>query len=33
MSCGYIHPGKQAPDKCPACVKPSAYFEVLAKNW
>ncbi len=32
-SCGYLHKGLQAPDKCPACVKPSGYFELLANNW
>ncbi len=33
LSCGYIHMGKSAPDKCPACVKPKGYFELLGKNW
>jgi rubrerythrin len=33
LSCGYIHVGSQAPDKCPACVKPTGYFELLAENW
>ncbi len=33
LSCGYIHRGKQAPDKCPACVKPTGYFELLYENW
>lgn len=33
LSCGYIHTGASAPDKCPACVKPKAYFEILARNW
>lgn len=32
-SCGYVHEGLQAPDKCPACVKPTGYFELLGKNW
>lgn len=32
-ACGYIHKGLQAPDKCPACVKPTGYFELLANNW
>lgn len=32
-SCGYLHTGKEAPDKCPACVKPRGYFEILAENW
>lgn len=33
LSCGYIHIGKSAPDKCPACVKPASYFELLGENW
>lgn len=33
MNCGYIHEGQQAPKKCPACVRPSNYFEVFAPNW
>ncbi len=33
LSCGYIHTGKEAPKKCPACVKPSGYFELLYENW
>ena len=32
-NCGYIHTGNSVPDKCPACVKPSGYFEVLADIW
>jgi len=33
LSCGYIHTGKDAPKKCPACVKPTGYFELLCENW
>jgi rubrerythrin len=33
LNCGYIHTGKTAPDKCPACVKPAGHFELLCKNW
>ncbi len=33
LSCGYIHTGTTPPDKCPACVKPSGYFELYTKNW
>ncbi len=33
LSCGYIHTGKAAPEKCPACVKPTGYFELLCENW
>ncbi|MDJ0819882.1 MAG: rubrerythrin family protein [Desulfobacterales bacterium] len=32
-NCGYLHVGTAAPDKCPACVKPRGYFELLAENW
>jgi rubrerythrin len=32
-NCGYLHTGMAAPDKCPACVKPQGYFELLAENW
>jgi rubrerythrin len=33
LSCGYLHMGKDAPDKCPACVKPKGYFELLCENY
>ena len=33
LGCGYIHQGKSAPDKCPACVKPTGYFELLCENY
>lgn len=33
LSCGYIHTGKDAPDKCPGCVKPTGYFELLCENY
>jgi rubrerythrin len=32
-NCGYLHEGKGAPDVCPACNHPQAYFELLAENW
>jgi rubrerythrin len=32
-NCGYIHEGTKAPEKCPACAHPQAYFEVLAENY
>lgn len=32
-NCGYIHEGVKAPDKCPACAHPQAYFELLAENY
>ncbi len=32
-NCGYIYEGEEAPQKCPACAHPQAYFELLAENW
>jgi rubrerythrin len=32
-NCGYLHTGVEAPEKCPACVMPQGYFELLAENW
>lgn len=32
-NCGYILESKEAPDRCPACDHPQAYFELLAENW
>ena len=32
-NCGYLHTGLEAPEKCPACVKPQGSFELLAENW
>jgi rubrerythrin len=29
MNCGYIHEGKNPPQKCPACEHPEAFFEVV----
>jgi rubrerythrin len=33
LNCGYTHNGEHAPENCPACAHPRAYFEVLAENW
>lgn len=33
LNCGYVHTGVEAPDKCPACVHPREFFELLAENW
>ena len=33
MNCGYLHEGPDAPEKCPACVRPSGYFEILCENF
>ena len=32
-NCGYIHEGNGAPDLCPACQHPKAYFEIQDANW
>ncbi|MFC1474949.1 rubrerythrin [bacterium] len=32
-NCGYVHEGEEAPEQCPACTHPQAYFELLAENW
>ena len=32
-NCGHIHVGKFAPEKCPSCDHPKAYFEVKANNY
>ena len=32
-NCGYITVGKEAPEVCPACLHPQAYFEVKKENY
>ena len=32
-NCGYVHNWSEAPEACPACAHPKAYFELLAENW
>jgi len=32
-NCGYIHEGPEAPDQCPACMHPKAYYELLCENY
>jgi rubrerythrin len=32
-NCGYVHTGKEAPQSCPACAHPQAYFEPMKKNY
>ncbi len=32
-NCGYIHKGKSAPQVCPACIHPQAYFEIKKENY
>ena len=32
-NCGYLHEGKKAPEKCPACLHPQSYFEIKEYNY
>jgi rubrerythrin len=32
-NCGYIHPGDVAPEECPVCLHPKAYFERQVENY
>lgn len=33
LNCGYLHEGSEAPQACPACAHPQAYFELLGENY
>lgn len=33
LNCGYLHQGEEAPENCPACAHPRAYYELLCENW
>jgi len=33
LNCGYIHHGKEAPEECPACKHPKAYYELHIPNY
>lgn len=32
-NCGYVHKGTEAPDICPACAHPQAYYEIFVVNY
>ena len=32
-NCGFVHESAEAPEKCPACLHPRAYFEELSDNF
>lgn len=32
-NCGHIHVGESAPEVCPVCAHPQAYFQVRAENY
>lgn len=31
--CGYMHEGEEAPEECPSCDHPSAYFQLKCENY
>ena len=33
INCGHIHMGTSAPELCPICARPQAYFQVKADNF
>ena len=33
LNCGYVTEALEAPEMCPACSHPQAYFELLGENW
>ena len=32
-NCGHIHWGESAPESCPVCAHPKAYFQIKAENY
>ncbi len=32
-NCGYVHEGKEAPDVCPACKHPRAFYELFVETY
>ena len=32
-NCGHLHIGKEAPELCPVCAHPKAYFAIKAENY
>jgi rubrerythrin len=32
-NCGYVHEGPGAPEECPACAHPQAYYELIGENY
>jgi len=33
INCGYVHRGKEAPEKCPVCLHPKAYYQIKEENY
>jgi rubrerythrin len=32
-NCGYLHEGAEAPERCPACLHPKGFFQLLSENF
>ncbi|MEG2665947.1 MAG: rubrerythrin family protein, partial [Bacteroidales bacterium] len=32
-NCGYVHFGEKAPEICPACKHPQAYFQLQVREY
>ena len=32
-NCGFLYTSTKAPEECPACAHPKAYFELLGENY
>jgi len=32
-NCGHLHEGEEAPEICPVCIHPKAYFSVMCNNY
>jgi rubrerythrin len=32
-NCGYVHRGESAPEECPSCRHPRAFFQLLCENY
>ncbi|MGB2660913.1 MAG: rubrerythrin family protein [Candidatus Omnitrophota bacterium] len=32
-NCGYVHEGKEAPEECPTCAHPQAYYEIFCEPY
>ena len=32
-NCGFVYEGKEAPEKCPTCQHPQAYFEIMCEAY
>ncbi|MGM0607050.1 MAG: rubrerythrin [Candidatus Muiribacteriota bacterium] len=33
LKCGFVHEGKTPPEKCPSCLHPTSYYELLCDNF